>query len=88
MKVLGCITILGICKTICNVDNIKMNEKIVYLPIMLLFGQMALMIQTWVRTGSLGYPNMDVLVSGQTQAPKQTTGVLVHLIFITHAFII
>ena len=31
---------------------------------------------------------MDVLVSGWTQVPKQTTGVLVYLVFITHAFVV
>ena len=40
------------------------------------------------RIGGLGYPNMDVLISGLTKVPKQTTEVLVQLIFNTHAFII
>ena len=34
MKVSECITILEISKTICMVDNIEMNERIVYLLIL------------------------------------------------------
>ena len=47
---------LEICKTVCNVNIIKMNEKIMYLLIMLLFGCMAPMIQTWERIGRFRLP--------------------------------
>ena len=48
MKVSVCITIFEVCRTIYMVDNIKINEEIVYLHIsVLLFGHTAPMIWIW-----------------------------------------
>ena len=70
MKVSACIDILEIYKTICMVNNIKMNEKNCILTHLY---TVAWSIGTNDTNGFWAYvdPNIDVLISGLTQVPNK-----------------
>ena len=69
------ITILDSCNTVCIADNIKINEKIVYL-LMSLFGQLAPMIQ--MVLGGVSWLRHRCPHIWTNSGFKQTTWVLVH----------
>ena len=71
-------------KTVCMIDAIRINEKIVYLHISAsLFGLTATMIGMFLEVVYVVQMVIcNVLISGLTQVSEQTMSVPVHFIFV------